>query len=126
MTDHCVVLSNDADLETLWAESFTRPVVILKHSVWCDLSQEAIEVARRELNAWATLIDCRIVIVQQNRELSDAIAHRLDIDHETPQLIVVRNGRATWDASHRAITAAAVKRALDLAGAADSPSDIKM
>jgi bacillithiol system protein YtxJ len=119
-SDRCVVLSNNADLEALWAESFKRPVVILKHSEWCNRSRTAIEVARRELNTWAKQIGCRIVIVQQDRELSDAIARRLDIDHETPQVIVIRNGRATWDASHGAITAVAVQHALDLAAAADA------
>ena len=119
-SDHCVVLSNDADLETMVAESFTRPVVLLKHSEWCWVSQTAIEAARGELNGWAKQIGCRIVIVQHYPELSAAIARRLDIPHETPQVIVLRNGRTTWDASHTEITADAVRRALDVAVAADA------
>ena len=121
VSDHCLVLSHEADIDALIAESFRRPVVLLKHSEWCNRSHAAIDVARRELGSWGKQIDCRIVIVQQHRAVAAAIARRLDIRHETPQIILLRDGQATWDAAHTDITAKAVKRALQLAMEADAP-----
>jgi hypothetical protein len=53
--------------------------------------------------------------VQNQRELCDSIARRLGIRHETPQILVIRNGRAVWDASHAGITESSVRRALEAA-----------
>lgn len=111
----CATLSTDAELEAALSESFERPVVLLKHSEWCSVSERAIEAARGEIEEWAKRIGCRIVVVQNQRELCDSIARRLGIRHETPQILVIRNGRAVWDASHAGITESSVRRALEAA-----------
>src|SRR6478672_11368017 len=92
----CKILSTAAGLDDALVESSERPVVLLKHSVWCGLSQRVIKGALRDLEAWAQQIGCRIVIVQKRRNLSDAIADRLGVAHETPQMLIIRNGRVTW------------------------------
>jgi len=51
--------------------------------------------------------------VQQNRELSALIAEETGIRHETPQVILFRNGEAAWSASHGAVTLTAMKAALE-------------
>jgi bacillithiol system protein YtxJ len=87
------VLSTDPALRAALAESFARPLVLLKHSVWCGLSVRAIEAARSQIDNWAERIGCRVVVVQNHRDISDAIAHRLGIRHR-PQIHLIRNGRA--------------------------------
>ena len=52
------------------------------------------------------------VVVQDARTLSNEIAERLDIRHETPQVIVLRDGKAVFHASHRRVTAEAVRTSL--------------
>jgi len=44
------------------------------------------------------------VVVQNHREVSNHIADRLGVTHQTPQVILVRNGKALWHASHFKIT----------------------
>ena len=54
-----------------------------------------------------------ILEVQSAREVSSELANRTGIQHETPQVIVLRDGKAVWNASHFDVTAADVKRALE-------------
>jgi bacillithiol system protein YtxJ len=119
----CEELSTVADFDAVVAESFKRPVMILKHSDSCGRSEHAMETVFRELEGWAhgvKDVSCRVVIVQERRGLSDAIEQRLRVRHETPQLILIRNGRVVWHASHWGITDSAMRRAL--ADASDSGS----
>jgi bacillithiol system protein YtxJ len=51
-----------------------------------------------------------IVHVRSERPLSQQIAERSGIQHESPQLIVLRSGAPVWSASHREITAEALAR----------------
>ena len=113
--ESCDELSTVAEFDALVAESFERPVVILKHSDSCGRSAYAMETVFGELERWAQGVkdvSCRVVVVQEHRELSDAIERRLKIRHHTPQLILIRHGRVVWHASHWGITDAAMQRAL--------------
>jgi bacillithiol system protein YtxJ len=112
-TTTCTVLSTEAELDAALAESFTRPLVLLKHSDSCGRSEYAIGTALRELESWSERVGCGLVVVQDHRRLSDAIARRLGVRHETPQMLLVRNGRIVWHASHWGISDATVRRALE-------------
>ena len=121
----CAVLSTDAELRAALAESFDRPLVLLKHSVWCGLSMRAIEAAHSEIDNWAVRIGCRVVVVQDHRDISDANARRLGIHHETPKILLIRNGRVMWHASRAEITDTAVRGALEVAVAQASATKVQ-
>jgi bacillithiol system protein YtxJ len=53
-----------------------------------------------------------MVTVQTHRAVSNAIAQKLGVRHETPQALLVKNGRVVWTASHFRVTAAAVDDAI--------------
>jgi bacillithiol system protein YtxJ len=53
-----------------------------------------------------------LIEVQRARALSSEIATRLGVAHESPQVIVLRNGQVIWSASHFDITANAVAEAV--------------
>ena len=53
-----------------------------------------------------------MVTVQTHRAISNAIAQKLGVRHETPQALLVKNGRVVWSASHFRVTAAAVNDAI--------------
>jgi len=53
-----------------------------------------------------------VVDVLAQRGLSQALAERLHVPHASPQLILLQEGRATWDTSHMGVTAGALDRAL--------------
>jgi bacillithiol system protein YtxJ len=53
-----------------------------------------------------------LVIVQRARELSRRVAEQTGLQHESPQVIVLRNGGVVWSASHFDITKEAVEQAM--------------
>jgi bacillithiol system protein YtxJ len=53
-----------------------------------------------------------MVTVQTHRAVSNAVAQRLGVRHETPQALLIRDGRVVWSASHFRVTAAAVEDAI--------------
>ncbi len=102
MENHLVKVTDTNALEDLVQSSKQKPVVIFKHSLTCPISANALEQMKGYEGEIA------LVEVQRARELSSAIEKRLGIRHESPQIIVVRNGQVVWDASHFKITADAV------------------
>ena len=109
----CAVLSTEAELEAAVADSFEQPVVLLKHSKWCGRSQQIIEATLGELETLSQ-VGCRVLIVQNHRALSNVVARRFNIRHETPQVVVIRNGQVTWHAAHSQITGHALRRAIGI------------
>jgi len=96
------------------AELFTRsddaPVVLFKHSTTCPISAHAHrEMSRLDAGAAGSVA---LVVVQSARPVSNEIAERTGLRHESPQAIVLRKGRPVWSASHYDITADAVAQAV--------------
>ena len=99
-------VSDDAALEELFARSHEQPVLLFKHSTACPISARAY----KQMEGVKTPVS--IVVVQQSRDVSRAVAERTGVQHETPQALVLRNGRAVWNASHFDITADVVEQAV--------------
>jgi bacillithiol system protein YtxJ len=105
------------ELHRLLAESESRPVLLFKHSHTCGVSMEALDELLAHLNeaspkAVAEPPQYAMVTVQTHRAVSNAIAQKLGIRHETPQALLVKGGRVVWSASHFRVTAAAMENAL--------------
>ena len=99
-------------LEAAIAESLERPVLLFKHSRTCGISCEALDELHAHVENGGGGAAAKVITVQSHRGLSDTVASRLDIRHETPQVILLRDGQPVWNASHFRITAAALGRAL--------------
>ena len=106
-----IELRQDRDLEQLLEISKSNPVLIFKHSTQCTISSQAYDEFR-EFAESAGELTWGLVHVIEHRAISDAIAERLNVLHESPQVIVIKNGRATWYASHWSITIESVNEAL--------------
>ena len=100
------------ELEQLLAASGSRPLLLFKHSYSCGVSAEALDQLLDHLNDGSGTADYAMVTVQTHREVSNAIAARLGVRHETPQAILVRDGRAIWTASHFRVSASESEKAL--------------
>jgi bacillithiol system protein YtxJ len=101
------------ELYRLLAESERRPVLLFKHSYTCGVSMEALDEIVAHLNDRTdTAPQYAIVTVQTHRAVSNAIAQKLGVRHETPQALLVKGGRVVWSASHFHVTAAAVENAI--------------
>ena len=82
---------------------------IFKHSNRCPISSRATRVVGSIEETVDLPIFC--VIVHDECELSQAIAADFDVQHESPQLILVADGKAVWHASHYDITEEAIREA---------------
>jgi bacillithiol system protein YtxJ len=102
------------ELEQVISDSHVKPVLLFKHSYTCGISAEALDELRTHLDGRTNPAGIRyaMVTVQTHRDVSNAIATRLGVRHETPQAILVHEGRAVWTASHFRVNAAELAKAL--------------
>ena len=101
------------DLDLLIAESSLRPVLLLKHSYSCGTSAQALDELIEHLDSrGAEHVRFALVIVQAHREVSNDAARRLGIRHETPQALLIRDGKVLWHASHFRVTASSIASAI--------------
>ena len=108
-----VPITDVAALREFLAAPDSDPGLLFLHDPGCPISAGAHrEMAR--LGGEIPLVD-----VRRSSHVGRAVETATGIRHESPQVIVFAQGRATWSASHVAITAPAVQRAL----AAASPTD---
>ncbi len=83
--------------------------VIYKHSLACGWSALAFGEIHRFADAHPR-VPVYVVDVLGQRALSQRIADVLGVGHESPQVIVVRNGRPRWSGSHLGVTTEALAR----------------
>jgi len=100
------------DLEEALNQSHQQPVLLFKHSMTCSISDRALAEFKSHLENPDPRIIYKLITVQTARKVSDEAAARLKVEHESPQAILVRNGRELWNASHNQITAAALQDAI--------------
>ena len=86
-------------LDELFEKSKETPVVLFKHSLTCPISTD--------VSAEMSIIDTDInlVIVQISRQISNEIESRTNIRHESPQAIILKDGKPIFHASHYNVTA---------------------
>ncbi len=97
------VTSRD-DVEQLYARSAERPVIVFKHDTTCPISRAAYSEMEQ--------VSEDVAIVDVDHDVSDEVAQRTGVQHESPQVIVVLDGQVIWSASHHDITQDAVARAV--------------
>jgi bacillithiol system protein YtxJ len=106
-------LSTTAELDLALEQSSVRPVVIFKHSPTCGISAQAFESISEWPAAEAPDADFFVVSVRASRALSTELAQRFAIRHESPQALVIENGKVVWHGSHFRATAESIGSALD-------------
>ena len=90
------------------AISNEKPVAIFKHSTRCSISRMALKQFEREYDLNDS-VDAYFLDLIAHRDISNEIASRYNVYHESPQLIFIKNGKAVYDVSHSDIDAVALK-----------------
>jgi bacillithiol system protein YtxJ len=98
-----VEIHHTQDLKELLDRSNSGPILIFKHSTQCSVSALAYDEFMGFMEQ-ASEITAGLVLVIEDRDVSDEIESQLKVRHASPQAIVVRNGRSAWVASHWSIT----------------------
>ena len=94
-------LDNDAQLEELIHKSAEIPQVIFKHSIRCSIS--SMVKNRLERDKQPSGIDFYYLDLINNRSLSNLVAEKFGVSHESPQVLLIRNGKCVYDESHNGI-----------------------
>ena len=104
-------LTEEHQLETIKEESKSQPVVIFKHSTRCSISSMAKNRLDRDEAPEGMKFYYLDLIAY--RALSNKIAEVFQVHHESPQVLLIKNGECTYDESHNGISMQDISLNLD-------------
>lgn len=106
-----IPLTTPEQVEQLIEESKAKPVVIFKHSTSCSISATAkSRLERQWADAGLTDVQPYYLDLLAYRPISRQIADQFEVRHESPQLLLIREGQCRYHASHLGINLQAVKK----------------
>ena len=97
-----ISLKNEDELYEIIEKSNSKPQVIFKHSTRCSISTMA--KARLERSAAPGDTDFYYLDLIAHRNISNKIATEFNVFHQSPQVLVIRNGACVYDESHGSIS----------------------
>lgn len=97
-----IPLSSSEEMEQLILLSQEKPQVIFKHSTRCSIS--SVAKSRLEKSKTKNEVSFYYLDMLTYRSLSNTIAERFSIEHESPQILVIKEGKCVYDESHMGIS----------------------
>ena len=92
-------------LDDIVSESGTIPIFIFKHSTRCSISRMALKNFEREYSLKQNDAKLYFLDLIQYRDISNAIAQKFNVVHQSPQLLLIKNGHCLYHVSHNDIDA---------------------
>ena len=105
-----ITLDTIEQLAEIEVKSTTKPQVIFKHSTRCGISRMVLRQFEADFNTLETSLDLYYLDLLNYQDISNAIAERFNVVHESPQLLIIKNGAAVANASHGSINDLDIKR----------------
>ncbi|MCP4522316.1 MAG: bacillithiol system redox-active protein YtxJ [Cytophagales bacterium] len=102
-------LTTQEQLEAIKNDTSGQVHLIFKHSTRCSISSMALNRLERSWKDGETSIQPHLLDLISYREVSNAIQGTFGVVHESPQAILVKNGKAVYNASHMAISYQEIK-----------------
>ncbi|GAB3418196.1 bacillithiol system redox-active protein YtxJ [Niabella aquatica] len=96
-----IILDREAQLDEINKKSFSKPQLIFKHSTRCSIS--SVIKNRLYKGTLPENIDFYYLDLIANRDISNAIAEKYEVAHESPQALLIKDGRCIFNESHSAI-----------------------
>ena len=100
-------------LDEIVQESETIPVAIFKNSTTCGISRMALKGLQRDYAIEKGKVKMYMLDLLQFRAISNEIANRFGVRHESPQLLLIKDGKCVYHASHSSIDADELKQKLN-------------
>ncbi|MFL9829448.1 bacillithiol system redox-active protein YtxJ [Flavobacterium sp. ARAG 55.4] len=85
-----------------------KPSLIFKHSTRCSISRMALKQFERDFDLQGEVTPYFLDLIAY-REVSNEIANRFNVYHESPQILLIKDGKSVYDASHSDIDATVLK-----------------
>lgn len=95
-------------LDEIVAFSNQKPVVIFKHSTRCSISRMALKQFENEFDLEDS-VDVYFLDLLEYRDISNEVASRFGVYHQSPQLLLIKEGKSVYDVSHSDIDAGELK-----------------
>jgi len=95
-----VSLERPTQLDEIIEYSKQTPCLILKHSTRCAISSMAKYRLESDWNFSEEELKPYLLDLIAHRQLSQQIADTFQVYHESPQVLLIRDGECTYDASH--------------------------
>ncbi|SMO53679.1 bacillithiol system redox-active protein YtxJ [Gracilimonas mengyeensis] len=102
-------IHSEEELDDILMASNQKPQVIYKHSPRCATSFFALKNLKALSAEDARKADFYLVDVIAERSISNLVAEKLGIRHESPQLFIIKNGDVQWHGSHHQVNSDVVE-----------------
>ena len=99
------LLTDLSQIEDIIEESKNIPIIIFKHSTRCGISRMALNGFERDYSLPAETIKPYFLDLLNYRDISNEVASRFGVWHESPQLLIIKNGEVVHHSSHGQINA---------------------
>lgn len=97
-------LTSEEQLANIREESKERPVIIFKHSTRCSTSRLVLQRLERNWNSHEMEnVKAYFLDLLSYRSVSNSIAKFFQVEHESPQILVIAQGKSVYDQSHLSI-----------------------
>ena len=103
-----IPLTDLGQLDEIIALSNEKPAVIFKHSTRCIVSRTALKQFENEYDV-ENQVSAYFLDLLEHRDISNEIASRFGVYHQSPQLLLIKNGKSVYDVSHSDIDAGELK-----------------
>jgi len=107
-----IPVSTRQQVDDIAARSETLPCLILKHSTTCSISAMAKYRLEDDWPFGTDELEAYYLDLLSHRDVSAYIAEKFSVHHESPQILLIRNGDCFFDASHFDITIPEIREVL--------------
>ena len=108
-------LTSETQLDEITQKSFgtqVKGILLFKHSTRCSISSMALSRLERNWKIPSDIVPAFNLDLLQHPSVSSKIAELFNVQHESPQILIIKNGKCIYHASHSAIAATDIESAL--------------
>lgn len=91
-------------LDEVIEQSNEKPVVIFKHSTRCSISRFALRQWENDYNPKDFDVHFYFIDLLRFRVVSNEVAFRFQVVHQSPQILLIQNGKCIYHDSHDGIS----------------------
>ena len=105
-----IMLTALEQLDDIAKKSVSRTQVIFKHSTTCGVSRMVLNGFERNPVFKENSADFYFVDLHRHRDISNEVAQKYQVHHQSPQLLVIRNGQTVAHDSHGGVNEIALEK----------------
>jgi bacillithiol system protein YtxJ len=102
-------LTDLGQLNEIVTTSTENPILIFKHSTRCGISRMVLRRFENEFDLEEKIIPYFLDLLE-HRDISNAIAQQFNVTHQSPQILIIEDGKAVYNTSHDSIEASKLEQ----------------